>query len=514
MMRSSITRSLFPSVTLLSALIHVCATGVSIGADAWVSFQLLKMNIYPVQDCECLKRMFPQYSDRFNRLISASKQGETSQFGVEIKVCATDDDDEATAATLYKPDGTCISMPWNADEQRFSFNSWDKPSVSLQEFAADFPSGEYRIDVAFVSGVMQSWYRIVPAHNTMPFTDIPKAAIGRYAGQLILDWSVAEGADYNITVESLEDQSEVFRQDFCFSDTRTERTPLGIHALEGDYQVELSRPGNWDGDIEFSTHAILFSLKNQAAVVMHWNERVPFDYNPAKPFQPEYNSKVAKAPFRTGLGDQEAIKIGLEGLFVDAGVFNIVVLDSIPPGDAPPTDEPNAVNMYFLDETLGDPYGVFVVGFATAAGQDPMPDRHNTKDLAYVLMTKPAFMVMPQGSAKRPPLVTAMSFAHEVGHTFGLTHTTMNGDIMNIKGFPDGWTGFINQKACLPPEEVSFWGYTEHNTVYHLRRWVGRGFAADLGECEPGDYDQDPNVLGESGSLMIWELPGEKGSSL
>jgi hypothetical protein len=253
--------------SLLCALILVCTASVSIGADAWTSIQLHKENIYSVQDCEYLKKILPQYSERLDKLIIATKQGKTFQYAVEIKVEPIDE--KATSVTLYKPNGTSIPIQWNAEDQEFSFSSWNNPCFSLEEFAADFPAGEYRIDVTFVSSSIKSWYTTIPDHNTMPFTDIPDAALSQdLAGQLILNWSAVEGTDeYDIGASFL-DGRELYHEDFVFSYPHDESSLLGIYKSKGNYEIELTACV-WDGDIEFHTHALLFSFKNPPAAIQN-----------------------------------------------------------------------------------------------------------------------------------------------------------------------------------------------------------------------------------------------------
>lgn len=267
---------------VLYLLLLICLASTSLGGSMWASVEIYKENLFPVEDAEYLKKLVPKESDFLNAMVMASKQGKT--FAYYFSVCAETWGERATAAVLYKPDDTPLSMTRYGTE--FEFETIGTLYFSTGELAADFPPGDYRLDITFASGV-QSWTIPIPDYNTTPFPDLPAVSLDQDGlGRLILDWSTVAGVeDYEVWAENLRGFVEVFDQDFDGAVHPDDfQTSLGLYASKGDYQIGVTADkfvsGGADYGIEFNTGSCLFSFKKPPVPIVNTAQK--FDVKAGK----------------------------------------------------------------------------------------------------------------------------------------------------------------------------------------------------------------------------------------
>ncbi len=260
--------------TFLCVFVLVIVSGVSLGSSFWVSVEVERENLFPVQDADYLKTIFPQYRDLLNGMIAAQREGKTVWYELQIGVDSWDD--RILSAVLYKPDGTSFAMRRDSDYE-FEFESDEQfPErlfTSLAELASEFPSGVYRVEVAFAAGGTAFREFLLPDLSGGSFPEFADVSLSEdTSGQLIFHWGTVENASfYNVWAEALRKNGfdEIYDADYdSLTHPQTFSSALGIYKSKGDYQIGLCIEGNryWGNgyDIQFLTDVTLFSFKKPA----------------------------------------------------------------------------------------------------------------------------------------------------------------------------------------------------------------------------------------------------------
>jgi len=297
---------------IMGLLLVLVISSMSMGASFWVSLEVNRENLFPIQDAEYLKTLVPWARDLLNEMIIAQKEGEAIWYDFEIEVESWDD--KIISAQFYKPgDPAPIIMKRDGRNNEFYFDSDEMTPVrvytSLDELAIDFPSGTYQVEIVFKNSGTITQEVIVPDYSTVSYPELPDISLEEDAsGELILNWStVADVDDYEIWAESIKSGrfSDVYEEDFSPSHPETIQTHLGLYKSKGDYQVGLYMEGDIyqedNYNVEFTTDITLFSFR--------------------KPL-PVYENKITKCTVTAGANNADSISLTGQLQAVEADFLN------------------------------------------------------------------------------------------------------------------------------------------------------------------------------------------------
>lgn len=297
---------------VMGLLLVLVLSSMSMGASFWVSLEVNRENLFPVQDAEYLKTLVPSARDLLNEMIFAQKEGETVWYDFEIDVESWDD--KIMSARFYKPgDPVPIAMKQDGRNNEFYFDSDEMTPVriytSLDELAVDFPSGTYQVEIVFKNSGTITQEVIVPDYSTVSYPDLPDISLEEDASrQLMLNWSTVEDVDeYEIWAELIKSGrfKDVYEEDFYPSHPETIQTPLGLYKSKGDYQIGLYVEGDTyqeaNYNVEFTTDITLFSFR--------------------KPL-PVYENKITKCTVSAGANNADSISLTGQLQAVEADFLN------------------------------------------------------------------------------------------------------------------------------------------------------------------------------------------------
>ena len=262
---------------VMGLLLFLVLSSMSMGASFWISLDVNRENLFPIQDAEYLKTLVPWARDLLNEMIIAQKEGKTVWYDFEIEVESWDD--KIMSARFYKPgDPVPIAMKQDGRNNEFYFDSDEMTPVriytSLDELAVDFPSGTYQVEIVFRNSGTITQEVIVPDYSTVSYPDLPDISLTEGPlGQLTLNWSTVEDVDeYEIWAELIKSGRfrDVYDEDFFPSHPETLQTLLGLYKSKGDYQIGLYVEGDmyWGDNysVEFTTDVTLFSFKKAISI--------------------------------------------------------------------------------------------------------------------------------------------------------------------------------------------------------------------------------------------------------
>ncbi len=262
----------------LTFLFFLAISSLTWGADYWVSVEVNREDMFPIQDAEYLKTLLRAEYDFLNEMNVRNLEGNTNWYDFEISVESWDE--RILSAQFYKP-GDPTPIPMKKDgSYEFYFDSDDVEPiqfyVSLNELAVDYPAGTYQVEIVFPSGTVVQDV-VVPDYNTVVFPgDINVALTEDAAGQLIVNWNtVPDINEYEVWAESIRGGRffDAYDEDVNANFPDVMQTPTGLSKSKADYQLGIWAVGDqyWqtNAGVEFSTDVTVFSFKKPPAVIQN-----------------------------------------------------------------------------------------------------------------------------------------------------------------------------------------------------------------------------------------------------